>query len=190
MKVTIRNIADVYTGVFASIASEGELVYLQTRHFDDSGRLQAALFPDLEREKRLDKHLLKSGDVLFAAKGTRNFALHYEEKNVPAVASTSFFVIRLRHTATNTILPAYLAWSINHPKKMSYLKSLARGTSMVSISKSALAALEIEVPPLHIQQMILKISELRHSEKELLERIEKLKEQCLQQQILIAISKT
>ena len=40
-------------------------------------------------------HILRQGDVLFAAKGTKNFAALYESKYHTAVASTSFFVIRV-----------------------------------------------------------------------------------------------
>ena len=46
------------------------MVYLQAKHFDVNGQLLAALHPDLMADGISEKHLLKDGDVLFAAKGT------------------------------------------------------------------------------------------------------------------------
>jgi hypothetical protein len=55
--------------------------------------------------------MLKDGDVLFAAKGTKNFAAVFENHNEPSVASTSFFVIR---PTDKKVLPQYLAWFLNN----------------------------------------------------------------------------
>ncbi len=95
MKTLIKDITNIQTGLFAKPSGMGELVYLQSKHFDEYGQLHAVLHPDLLADSISEKHLLKDGDVLFAAKGTKNFATVYEKHNLPAVASTSFFVIRL-----------------------------------------------------------------------------------------------
>ena len=133
------------------------------------------------------KHLLHPGDILFSAKGTRNFAACYEKNNQPAVASTSFFVIRLNENFQNEILPQFLAWSINNPNSQSFLKGKAIGTSIVSISKSVLEELKISIPNLMRQNVILKIAHLRNTEKKLKQEIEILREKQLQQQIINAI---
>src|SRR5690606_7597555 len=103
-------------------------------------QLHAALHPDLMAENISQKHLLTPGDVLFAAKGSKNFAAVYEEHNPPAVASTSFFVIQL---TVDSVHPAYLAWLLNSTAVQTLLKSQAIGTSLPSISKEVLMSLEI-----------------------------------------------
>lgn len=187
MKTTIGNIAGIQTGLFAKPIVEGEIVYLQARHFDENAQLISSLQPDLMAKGISDKHLLQPGDILFSAKGTRNFAVCYEKNNQPAVASTSFFVIRLNKNFKNKILPQFLAWSINNPNSQSFLKRKAIGTSMVSISKSVLEELEISIPNLKRQDVILKIAKLRNTEKKLKREIEILIEIQLQQQIINAI---
>lgn len=161
------------------------MVYLQSKHFDESGQLRATLHPDLMAEGISEKHLLKSGDVLFAAKGTKNFATVYEHHNKPAVASTSFFVIR---TTAHNVMPAYLAWFLNSYTTQIRLKGRAIGTSIPSISKQVLENLEMTVPSLETQKTILQITELRNREKALKQEIEVLRDTYLNQQLEKAIN--
>lgn len=187
MKVTLKHIANIQTGIFAKTVLDGDVVYLQSKHFDEYGELHTVLRPDLKADHVTGKHLLRDGDVLFAAKGTKNFAAWYKSKNPTSVASTSFFVIRVRDNFSNKILPEFLVWFINHPSAQNFLKGRAKGTSIVSISKSVLEELEISIPDILTQKAILKISQLRNSEKNLKQKIETLREKQIQQQIINAI---
>lgn len=184
LKKLIKDIAKVQTGLFAKPIGVGELVYLQSKHFDENGLLYSALSPDLPVKGISEKHLLKEGDVLFAAKGTKNFAAVFENHNEPSVASTSFFVIRLND---KKVLPQFLSWYINNHSTQALLKGQAIGTSIPSISKQVLENLEIEFPNIEIQKVILKITELRNIEKSLKHKIETLREKQIQQQIINAI---
>jgi hypothetical protein len=58
---------------------------------------------------------------------------------------------------------------------------------MVSISKSVLEELEISIPNLKRQNVILKIAHLRNTEKKLMQEIGILREKQLQQQIINAL---
>jgi restriction endonuclease S subunit len=180
LKTTVQNIASIQTGVFAKPATTGEIVYLQVRHFDENGERVGQLQPDLLKGEVSEKHLLLAGDVLFSAKGTKNFAAVFESKNPASVASTSFFVLRL---LDNSVLPEYLAWYINNPHSQSILKGEARGTSIPSISKSMLENLEISIPSFSTQKLILKIAGLRNRENRLIKQIETLREKQIQQQV-------
>ncbi|GBD86599.1 EcoKI restriction-modification system protein HsdS [bacterium BMS3Abin03] len=187
MKVKLKDIANIQTGLFARTASGGDVVYLKAKHFDQNGKLKTRLHPDLKLDSAAEKHLLKRGDVLYAAKGTKNFASWYESGNQPAVASTSFFVIRLTNNWSDKILPEFLVWSLNHPVTQRYLKGKAIGTAIVSISKSVLEDTEISIPDIQIQKAVLKITQLRNTEIKLKDQIETLREKQIQQQILNGI---
>lgn len=184
MKTLIKDITNIQTGLFAKPAGIGELVYLQSKHFDEYGQLHSALHPDLVAEGISEKHLLKDGDVLFAAKGTKNFAAVFENHNEPSVASTSFFVLKQTNIK---VLPQYLAWFLNNHTTQTLLKGQAIGTSIPSISKQVLENLEITVPNIEIQRAILQITKLRNKEKSLKQKIEALREKQIQQQIINAI---
>lgn len=185
MKTDIKHIANIQTGLFAKPVAKGDIVYLQAKHFDENGHLATVLHPDLKSDNIITRHILKSGDILFAAKGTKNFATVFESHNPTSVASTSFFVIRLKESE---ILPSYLAWYLNHPLTQRLLKDNAIGTSIPSISKVVLEELEVPVPALAVQKAIVKIAELRNKEKNIKERIEQLREKQIQQQIINAIN--
>lgn len=184
MKTVIKDITNIQTGLFAKPLANGEVVYLQSKHFDEQGNLLAALHPDLLIEDISEKHLLRAGDVLFAAKGTKNFAAVFENHNEPSVASTSFFVLR---PVDKKVLPQYLAWFLNNHTTQTLLKGQAIGTSIPSISKQVLENLEITVPGMESQKAILQITKLRNKEKSLKQKIEMLREKQIQQQIINAI---
>ncbi|MDD5770409.1 MAG: hypothetical protein PHE25_05560 [Candidatus Gracilibacteria bacterium] len=77
MKNKVKDIAVVQTGVFLRTGKKGNVTYLQAKHFNDYGDLRESLIPDLKQEEISKKHLLQDGDILFSAKGTRNFATVY-----------------------------------------------------------------------------------------------------------------
>jgi len=180
----LKNLTNIQTGFFAKPAGFGDLVYLQSKHFDENGQLHAVLQPELLADGISEKHLLKDGDVLFAAKGTKNFAAVFENHNEPSVASTSFFVIR---PTNNKVLPQFLAWFLNNHTTQTLLKGQAIGTSIPSISKLVLENLEIPVLEIKTQKAIIEISKLRNKEKSLKQKIETLREKQIQQQIINAI---
>lgn len=185
MKTLIKDITHIQTGLFAKPSGLGELVYLQSKHFDEFGKLHSILHPDLLAEGISEKHLLKDGDVLFAAKGTKNFAAVFENHNEPSVASTSFFVIR---PIDNKLSPQYLAWFLNNHTTQTLLKGQAIGTSIPSISKQVLENLEMPVPDIKTQKAIVEISKLRNKEKSLKQEIETLKDMKINHQLLLAIN--
>lgn len=184
MKTPLKNITTIQTGIFAKPELGGDIVYLQAKHFFENGTISSSLHPDLKLEDIGSRHLLQPGDVLFAAKGSKNFAAVYESHNPPAVASTSFFVLRF---VQSQLLPEYLAWFLNNPSTQVLLKGQAIGTSMPSISKQVLENVEIPLPDLETQKVILEISKLRAKEKALKQEIETLREKQIQQQIINAL---
>ncbi len=184
MKTGIKNIASIQTGLFIKPIGSGDVVYLQAKHFDENGLLKATLHPDLRADNIISRHILKSGDVLFSAKGTKNFAAVFESHNPTSVASTSFFVIRLTN---KTVLPEYLAWFLNNPTTQKLLKEQAIGTSIPSISKTVLEELDIPIPSVEKQKSILTIAHLRSTEKNLKHQIEVLREQQIQQTLINAL---
>jgi len=187
LKTALRHIASIQTGIFARTVSDGDAAYLQAKHFDENGELNSVLHNDIKADEVTDKHLLKNGDVLFAAKGRKNFAAYYKEGKQPQAASTSFFVIRIHPSFRDKILPEFLAWFINNPSSQNILKSRAMGTSIVSISKAAAEELEISIPAIEIQKAILKIHSLRKLEMNIQKQMDVLKGQYVQQLLVNAI---
>lgn len=186
MKTLLKNITNIQTGLFAKPNGTGEIAYLQSKHFDENGQLKSILYPDLTVEEISEKHLLKEGDVLLAAKGTKNFAAIFENISYPAVASTTFLIIRINDP--QNILPHFLAWYLNSHYAQNRLKARAKGTSLPSISKHDVEELEMPVPDVETQKLILKINELYQREKLLLRKLETHRENKIQAMLLQAAS--
>lgn len=185
MRVLLKDIAEIQTGVFAKPNVEGDIVCLQANDFDENGHHLGYWKPTILLSSLSLKHLLHKGDVLFASKGSKNFAAVRSTDHPMAVASTSFFVIRLLRA---DILPEYVKWFLNQPDTIQRLKSEAKGTSIPSISKKSLEQIAIPLIPLDKQNLILKIDDLRMIQKELLQKIASLKDQLIQQQIIKSLN--
>jgi hypothetical protein len=181
MKIRLGQIASINTGLFARPQPIGDIVYVQLKHFNGFGALQEQLHADLKADAVLERHLLEPGNVLYSAKGSRNFAAVFDRQEKQCVASTTFFIIRLHE---RNILPEYLAWYLNHPHKVQFLKSKAKGTSIISIQKKTLEEMEIDIPFIDTQQSILKIYNLHKKQKKIRERLESLHDLKIQRQLL------
>ncbi len=186
MKVKLKNIAQVQSGIFIKTDISGDVIYLQAKYFDEQGKVNTLLHPDLKLQGKIEKHLLHEGDLLFAAKGTKNFAVKYDGTIGLAVASSTFLVIRINSQYQMHVLPEFLQWFINLPVSLQTLKSGAIGTDLPSISKVVLENLEIYIPSIEKQSIIMKISELHNQEVALKRQLEYLRGIEIQQKLLKA----
>ncbi|WP_338846816.1 restriction endonuclease subunit S [Massilia sp. W12] len=123
---------------------------------------------------------LRDGDILFLARGARNFAVHLEHVPGPAVCSQYFFLIRLLPHCSMQLLPGFLAWQINQEPAQEYLHRNAEGSDQLSIRRGILEALPLSVPPLERQQQILALAAAHKREQGLLEELRKNREREMQ----------
>ena len=184
----LKEIANISTGIFASPIADGDVVYLQIKHFNENGFLADHVTPDLPINNQTEKHLLSEGDILFIAKGTKNTAILFNENYGQCVASSTFLVVKLMDGYKNVITPEYLCWFINLQKTQEYIKTKARGSSMPSVSKVELQDLEILIPSLEKQRLIVKINALQKQEEILNEQIKQLKSKYISKKLISIIS--
>ena len=119
---------------------------------------------------------LKSGDIVFVARGQRNYAVYLQETPVPAVCSQYFFLLRVRSPA---LLPEFLAWQINRAPAQRYLNKNAEGSDQLSIRRGVLESLPIAVPPLEQQHRIIALARDAISERQVLKTMMLNREQQL-----------
>ncbi|MCF8234714.1 MAG: restriction endonuclease subunit S [Bacteroidales bacterium] len=177
----LKDIAKITTGIYRKASSAGDVFNLIARDFDKYGKLKPDREPSIILNESIEKHFLSKGDILFAAKGFDNFAYVFNEEVKPAVASSMFLV--LKNLNRHLILPDYLAWLLNHPNTQKKFKSMARGTNLPSISKQSLGDLEIPIPNIEKQKLIIKISDLYKKELQLKDEIRKLKDKLINQKL-------
>lgn len=99
---------------------------------------------------------LRSGDILFVARGNRNYAVQIGEipDGLQAVASPHFFVIRLQDAS---LTPEFLTWFLNQTPCQQYFEQNAEGTMAKSIRRSVLEQTPIAIPSLQKQAAIVKL---------------------------------
>lgn len=128
---------------------------------------------------RLSTNWLRSGDILFAARGQRNYAvlIDAEIKERHAVAAPQFFVIRLNQPH---IIPEYLSWFLNQSIAQRYFLSNAEGSTTPSIRRQVLETTPIILPSLKQQNTIIELAKIIGKEKQLAAKIVVNGEQLMQ----------
>lgn len=115
---------------------------------------------------------LQSGDILVAARGSRNYAVKVDLKELPAglrvVASPHFFVINIKN---NVVLSDYLVWFLNQAPCQRYFEQNAEGSVTKSIRRSVLENVPVAVPPLKKQQAVIGLADVLHQERRTLEQL-------------------
>jgi len=122
----------------------------------------SAIETELSGKKQPD--WLASGDVLFVARGSYNYAVVIEEMDKQAICAPHFYILR----ATDpSLLPAFLVWQLNQQPLQKYFGSVAEGSLTKSIRRSVLEQTEITVPLLETQHKILELHKAILQEKKL-----------------------
>lgn len=160
-KIYLKEVAEVLSGVYEKTDPDGEITYLQTKDCTDTivTRHASRVF----QTSKMHKNLLHEGDILFTSKGVNYLSVVFREQE-KAVASTSFFVIRLK---SPIVTPEYLCWFLRQPSVEAYFKTYQVGSATPLIHKPAVENLEIPIPSLTEQNIIVKIADLSQREKEL-----------------------
>ena len=184
----LRKIAQIQSGYISrgkiEPREDGTHFLLQARDVDAERFAYKAdsmvrFSPDLSRKD----WVLEPDDVLFMARGTRNYSILIKEIPEQALAAACFFIVRV---SSDQVLPYYLCWYLNQATVDHYLgRHSGRGVHMPVVRRSVLESIEISIPPLEVQSKIVKMVVLLKKELELTDKLtEKRKElvraACLQ----------
>ncbi len=165
MKVKIKEIADIKVGVHLRATHELSANYFQVSDFDSMGNLIYDIKPTVANLPKDARHILNNDDLLFAAKGNKNFSAIYKNQGVPSFASVSFVVISINDQSV--ISSEYLNWYLNQVDSIARLQSVAVGSSIISISKQNIEDFEVNIPALQKQELIVQLSKLQEREQEI-----------------------
>ncbi|MCD6389457.1 MAG: restriction endonuclease subunit S, partial [Desulfobulbaceae bacterium] len=109
--------------------------------------------------------ILQSGDVLFMARGARNYSVILHEIPDLTVAAACFFIVRV---SSEKVLPGYLCWYLNQAPCQHYLnRHSGRGVHMPVVRRTVMENIDIPLPPLETQKIIVNINALMQKEEEL-----------------------
>lgn len=107
---------------------------------------------------------VKAGDILVLSRGDRPYAMTVPDWPWPALASSSFYILRTRR---DQLLPEYLAWWLNTPATVEKLTATMRGAKIRWLPRGALLETPIEPPSTARQQDIATAAALIAEEERL-----------------------
>ena len=156
----------------------GDVAVVQIKDVDAESKLCDAdlIRVTLSTKKRPD--FLKEDDILFVSRGTSFPATMIQCPLRLTVAAPKLFVLR---TKSHHILPAYIAWYLNHQRAQRYFRQQVVGSSTQMISRQTLEDLPIDIPPLDRQELIVNAHRCWLREKQLLRELETKKTQLYAQ---------
>jgi hypothetical protein len=164
-KICLKDVARVFSGVYEKSSPVGEIACLQVKDLLMQSPETTAM--RIDYTPKLESYMLKKGDLLFAGKGLK-YVCKVFDIDIPSVPSTTLYAIRLY---SELLSPDYLCWYLNHPNVVAAIKTKQAGTGTPLIHKPALENLEIIIPTMETQQLIIKLSELQKREEYLLKTI-------------------
>jgi restriction endonuclease S subunit len=180
--MTIKHIATLTAGhpFRESIknALHGDTAVVQMKDVDTEKGLDSANLYRVHLTGRKSPDYLRRGDILFVGRGYRIFAVLIDQDLENTVAGSHFFILRIKPNRQD-VRPDYLAWYINHKQAQRYFSQHVAGTALPHVNRGTLENLPVIVPPLAVQERIVKLHTCRLKEKALLEQLIDKKKQFL-----------
>jgi hypothetical protein len=173
---TIRRLADVaevragyLTKKPVRPRPDGTHHLLQVRDFNsERSALDADAMVRFTPDSPTSARPLQTGDIVFLARGTRNFAFAPVDLPAHSIAASYFFVIH----PGEQVLPGYLAWCLNQPATLRALaRSATSGAHMPVVRRADIENVQVPVPPIHVQQAIVHLDGLMRDEQALLNEL-------------------
>ena len=85
--VKIKDIVEIQTGIYLKTSPIPDTVYFQANDFNSEGSVLDTTKPSVITTGKSLSHTLATGNLLFMAKGYRNFCTIFKERDTKCVAS-------------------------------------------------------------------------------------------------------
>lgn len=151
------------------VLPEGDVAVIQMRNVDDALGVDWPALKRVDLPTKRKPDLLAVGDVILTTRGRRNFALALTDIPGPAVCSPHFFVIRVRQP--HVIMPEFLAWQINQKAAQEHIQQSATGSYILNLTRAAVEAVPISIPPMPIQAAAVAMANTAHREVAVLQAL-------------------
>lgn len=164
----IESLSSVSFGVNYSPVEAGNVRIVQAKSIDDSGVYKPEYDSFAPQDKLSEKDFLTEGDLLFPAKGSNHFTYVVKREDLPAVASSVFFIIRVN---PEKILPEFLAWCLRTPRTRHRIDVISEGSTISSIPIKEFRKLKVPVPKLEVQKKVIELQVLQIGYKMYVEKL-------------------
>ena len=171
----LGDIADIRSGhpFRGSIEPDvnGDVHVVQVRNTKSTGEIvqDEVITTTLTSKKQPD--WLKSGDILFVAKGAKHYSALVEDLPKQTVCSPHFFLVRIKPEFKELVTPEFVCWQLNQLPAQRYFQTTAEGSLYLSVRRQILEYVPITMLPIEKQRQLTAMHRCAVKERKVLQQL-------------------
>lgn len=171
----LSDIADIRSGhpFRGSIEPDikGDVHVVQVRNTKATGEIiqDEVIKTTLTSKKQPD--WLKSGDILFVAKGAKHYSALVEDLPKQTVCSPHFFLVRIKPAFKELVTPEFICWQLNQLPAQRYFQTTAEGSLYLSVRRQILEYVPITMLPIEKQSQLTAMHRCAVKEQKVLQQL-------------------
>jgi hypothetical protein len=171
----LGDIADIRSGhpFRGSIEPDinGDVHVVQVRDTNATGEIimDEVITTTLTSKKQPD--WLKSGDILFVAKGAKHYSALVEDLPKQTVCSPHFFLVRIKPALKALVTPEFICWQLNQLPAQRYFQTTAEGSLYLSVRRQTLEYVPITMLPIEKQRQLTAMHRCAVKERKVLQQL-------------------
>jgi hypothetical protein len=171
----LSDIADICSGhpFRGSIEPDinGDVHVVQVRNTKATGEIvrDEVITTTLTSKKQPD--WLKSGDILFVAKGAKHYSALVEGLPKQTVCSPHFFLVRIKPALKALVTPEFICWQLNQLPAQRYFQTTAEGSLYLSVRRQTLEYVPITMLPIEKQRQLTAMHRCAVKERKVLQQL-------------------
>ena len=171
----LSDIADIRSGhpFRGSIEPDikGDVHVVQVRNTKATGEIiqDEVIKTTLTSKKQPD--WLKSGDILFVAKGAKHYSALVEDLPKQTVCSPHFFLVRIKPAFKELVTPEFICWQLNQRPAQRYFQTTEEGSLYLSVRRQILEYVPITMLPIEKQRQLTAMHRCAVKEQKVLQQL-------------------
>jgi hypothetical protein len=171
----LGDIADIRSGhpFRGSIEPDvnGDVHVVQVRNTKATGEIvqDEVITTTLTSKKQPD--WLKTGDILFVAKGAKHYSALVEDLPKQTVCSPHFFLVRIKPALKALVTPEFICWQLNQLPAQRYFQTTAEGSLYLSVRRQTLEYVPITMLPIEKQRQLTAMHRCAVKERKVLQQL-------------------
>jgi hypothetical protein len=149
----------------------GDVHVVQVRNTKATGEIiqDEVIKTTLTSKKQPD--WLKSGDILFVAKGAKHYSALVEDLPKQTVCSPHFFLVRIKPALKALVTPEFICWQLNQLPAQRYFQTTAEGSLYLSVRRQILEYVPITMLPIEKQRQLTAMHRCAVKERKVLQQL-------------------
>lgn len=172
MFTMLYEVADVLSGYpfrgAITAEEQGDVHVVQVRDAKPTGQISINGMVKTTLPGKRNPNWLRSGDVLFVAKGVKHFSALVDNLPSKTVCTPHFFMIRIKPEYQDKVKPEFICWQLNQIPAQRYFSTTAEGSLHLSVRRQVLENTPLKLLDIKDQQLIANMHKCAIKERSVL----------------------